>query len=932
LSGWDEAGENVVRSTTDASITISGQAKTPQPPATEGAIDLFIIVDLSSSFGEDLPFFQTQAPGMISALKASNPDIRFGLARFEDYPIPPFGSAADGDKAYERLVDLTSDTDLVLNTISNLSTRSGDDGPESQLPALFQAATGAGQDLSGAGFAEASIPPGQQGNFRDGATKLFVLWTDNSFHLPGDPGNIPYPGPSFSETVNAILALDPPKVIGISSGGGGLSDLQAIARATDALAPPGGVDCDNNGAIDIPEGEPLVCSIAASGEGISAAIRAIVGAATAPTKVTEATITVQGNQPWTDTGLDLAVGSSVSITASGTIKIAPEDPGKTPAGDPSCIGPTGRKIDPTSKTWLTPGLTCWSLVGRIGEDGAPFEVGTSLSFSVETAGRLYLGVNDENGRFGNNSGSWTVDITVGDAAAETDLVANAGPDQTVPGPSPVNVQFDASGSTGDIVRYQWYNQWGLLRAEGVTPVMEVNFGYTDPQPGTQRTFTLVVEDSQGNTAQDQVTITLGETEESDTQPPTISWVKPVGTGESYPATSGTVALEVAVSDNAGIQSVEFYRWDVVNLQVVGITTDSSAPYQASVDVSTLNMEWNEILARVTDTAGNQAQASIFIYRQVPTITLDPTEGPPGTGVTATGSGWPAGHEVSVYWEDGTVLATPTVDDSGNLVVSFVVPDAADGEYTIDFVGAPPDGDAYTIPAIFTVTAPSETPPPEAQPTITLDPTEGPPDTEVTATGSGWSAGHEVSVYWEDGTELAATTVDDNGDLTVSFTVPDDAAEGEYTINFVGFPPEGGAYAIPATFTVTTPAAPSSGPVGSRIAFGCNDGRLCALHSQVRREDTRIPTIQYYVCQSRITKRSLYLADKEHEYNNLKPGQEPILISKRQEALTGGFQKAERATVQLLHLSKLSELIDTIVSVVSGRVNLPAELLMGSLNR
>jgi hypothetical protein len=128
---------------------------------------------------------------------------------------------------------------------------------------------------------------------------------------------------------------------------------------------------------------------------------------------------VPGNQPWTDISLDLNQGDQVTITASGTIKIAPEDPGKTPAGDPSCVGPTGRKIDPTAGTWLTPGLTCWSLVGRIGEDGVPFQIGTSVSISVETAGRLYLGVNDEKGRFGNNSGSWAVDITISDAGEQT---------------------------------------------------------------------------------------------------------------------------------------------------------------------------------------------------------------------------------------------------------------------------------------------------------------------------------------------------------------------------------------------------------------------------------------------------------------------------------------------------------------------------------
>lgn len=251
----------------------------PPPPPAVGALDVFLLVDLSGSFSDDLPVFKAQAPEIISAIRASNPDSRFGLAKFEDYPIPPFGSAAAGDKAYERLVDLTFDTDIVLDTISGLFTRFGGDAPQSQLPALYQAATGAGQDLSGVGFPGASIPPGQQANFRDGVTKLFLLWTDAPFHQPGDPGAIPYPGPSFAETVDAILALDPPRVIGISSGPFGVPDLQQIAEATGAVAPPDGVDCDGDGAIDIAAGEPLVCSIAASGEGIGEAITALVEAA-----------------------------------------------------------------------------------------------------------------------------------------------------------------------------------------------------------------------------------------------------------------------------------------------------------------------------------------------------------------------------------------------------------------------------------------------------------------------------------------------------------------------------------------------------------------------------------------------------------------------------------------------------------------------------
>lgn len=246
---------------------------------TGSSVDVYMLVDLTGSFYDDLPIFKAQAPEIIADLQASNPNTRFGLGKFEDYPIFPFGDASYGDKAYERLVDLTFDTDLVLDTINGLFTRNGLDWPESQLPALYQAATGAGQDLSGVGYPGASIPPGQQANFRDRATKIFLLWTDAPFHYPGDPGNIPYPGPSFDETVDAILALDPPMVIGISSGGGGYSDLAAMARATNALAPRGGVDCDGDGAIDLAEGEPLVCTISYSGAGIAEAIVALVEAA-----------------------------------------------------------------------------------------------------------------------------------------------------------------------------------------------------------------------------------------------------------------------------------------------------------------------------------------------------------------------------------------------------------------------------------------------------------------------------------------------------------------------------------------------------------------------------------------------------------------------------------------------------------------------------
>ena len=237
-----------------------------------------MIVDTSGSFSDDLAGFKTQARGIVENLVISNPNTRFGLATFEDYPIPPFGDDSSGDAAYRRNMNLTPDTEAFLAAVDGLSTRFGDDAPESQLVAVFQAATGLGQDLSASGYPEATIPAGLNASFRVGAQKIMLLWTDASFHLPEDDGSIPYPGPSLLDTFNAVLALDPPKVIGISVDGGGASDLALLAEGTNTTAPVGGVDCDGDGDIDVAEGEPLVCETGASGDGLSGAVEAGVEA------------------------------------------------------------------------------------------------------------------------------------------------------------------------------------------------------------------------------------------------------------------------------------------------------------------------------------------------------------------------------------------------------------------------------------------------------------------------------------------------------------------------------------------------------------------------------------------------------------------------------------------------------------------------------
>jgi N-acetylneuraminic acid mutarotase len=112
-------------------------------------------------------------------------------------------------------------------------------------------------------------------------------------------------------------------------------------------------------------------------------------------------VNVPATQPWIDTGIDVSTGATISVTASGTIYIT-GDPAshQSPAGQAGCIA---------DESMVAPGLTCYTLVARIG-NGVPFVVGTDLTWQATASGRLGLGINDS--IFSDNSGSFTATITV----------------------------------------------------------------------------------------------------------------------------------------------------------------------------------------------------------------------------------------------------------------------------------------------------------------------------------------------------------------------------------------------------------------------------------------------------------------------------------------------------------------------------------------
>ena len=135
-----------------------------------------------------------------------------------------------------------------------------------------------------------------------------------------------------------------------------------------------------------------------------------------------ATVTVPAYQPWTFTEINLRAGDSFAVAAEGTIVTNLAGATASPDGTP----PDCRVAGEVHVPFVAPELPCWSLLGRIGPNGAIFEVGSHANLVAGNSGQLYLGVNDN--FFGDNSQTWTAHVTANSSsqvALATDCV-NAG--------------------------------------------------------------------------------------------------------------------------------------------------------------------------------------------------------------------------------------------------------------------------------------------------------------------------------------------------------------------------------------------------------------------------------------------------------------------------------------------------------------------------
>lgn len=249
-------------------------------PPRPTPLDLGLLVDSSGSMGPSIRALRTRLQRLVEDLAARGVDLRIGVADYKEYEdVAPYSGTEGGRGAYFRRRDLGPVNEELGQALGALQAMGGGSGEATPaLAALYQMATGEGQQVDPDQPSRNDIQPGQQLNFRPGALKV-VLHVADAPYREGAPMNPSYPAPTADKAINALRAQGILQV-GLdvdhgpqSRGINGRASLLHLARETGALA-AAPVDCDSDGKPDISPGEPLVCTVVDSGPTVGNVVEA----------------------------------------------------------------------------------------------------------------------------------------------------------------------------------------------------------------------------------------------------------------------------------------------------------------------------------------------------------------------------------------------------------------------------------------------------------------------------------------------------------------------------------------------------------------------------------------------------------------------------------------------------------------------------------
>lgn len=293
-----------------ASRKVSYRLDLPSRPLP---LNIFFLLDTSDSMGATIGDLADSVADIVNQLTAEKIALKVGIGAFRAYPdrYPPDPPCSEGSQTgtrceknyvYERVLDIQPPGPVVTDALETLESDAGG-FYKSHLGALYQVATGAGQDLTPPGPLGHDVPRGLQANFDDNSLRVVIHATDEAFgdDVPRDsgPGGVntqppPPEIPEFADIASAFGAKDIMQV-GLSIGKAPKKDLARVAAETGAVAPAGGVDCGKGHLI--PAGGPLVCPVQRNNLDQSHnLVPAIVNLLQAVPNSTDVALEVDGNQ------------------------------------------------------------------------------------------------------------------------------------------------------------------------------------------------------------------------------------------------------------------------------------------------------------------------------------------------------------------------------------------------------------------------------------------------------------------------------------------------------------------------------------------------------------------------------------------------------------------------------------------------------------
>lgn len=153
-------------------------------------VDVAFSMDTTGSMSGAINNLKSALSGtLMTQLQAAIPNVGLAVVDYKDYPVNPYGSSGDFPVKVRQVI--TTNLTAARNAVNGYAASGGNDGPESQIPAMQHILTGEALLWSGGSVpAHTAAAPLWGGvDFRPGSVPVIVNITDVNWH---GEGNTPY--------------------------------------------------------------------------------------------------------------------------------------------------------------------------------------------------------------------------------------------------------------------------------------------------------------------------------------------------------------------------------------------------------------------------------------------------------------------------------------------------------------------------------------------------------------------------------------------------------------------------------------------------------------------------------------------------------------------------------------------------------------------